>query len=108
MEPSLKVDIRNSNTVNKAPGKKKASTSGDSHKPKPPPEKKLSPIMHWEHLNCFKDKSEWAAFQEFLTNYIAFNSNVMETLLSISTLTHFGLVPMQNLAQNQSSAANLT
>ena len=106
MEPSIKVDVRNSNTVNKAPGKKKA-TIGDSQKPKPPPEKKLSPIMHWEHLKCFKDKAEWTAFQEFLTNYIAYNSNVMETLLSISTLTHFGLVPMQNIAP-QSSATNLT
>ena len=53
--------------------------------------------MHWEKLNGFKDKAEFATFQEFLMNYIAFNSNVMETLLSISTLTHFGLVPVEKL-----------
>ena len=62
-----------------------------------PPERKKDPIAHWETLG-FQDKHEWAAFQEFFTNYIAFNSNVMELLLSVGTLKAFPMVPVSNQA----------
>ena len=63
MEPSVKVDVRNSNTVNKSTTKLKKSNGESPTKNKPPPEKKLDPIMHWEHLNSFKDKADFVAYQ---------------------------------------------
>ena len=80
--PSARVEFRNSNTVSKA------KTGGDSALSKGSSAKKQLPIATWESLG-FKDVTAWEEFQLFFTNYIAYNSNVVELLLSLATLKSF-------------------
>ena len=80
--PSTKVDFRNSNTVSKA---KPSGDAGDKSKS---PTKKQPAIASWESLGV-KNEVAWEEFKLFFTNYIAYNSNVIELLLSLATLKSF-------------------
>ena len=48
----------------------------------------------------FTSRDSWNSFQAFLTNYLAFNSDVMELLLALASLKSFDLESASKLKES--------